>query len=369
MKIPFKQTYYGEHEAQAVHEALNGKEFRPQATAMLESRFPGRRVFLTTSGSAAFELLFAGLDLQPGGELVMPSFTFPSCANAAMHTGLTPVFADIEEATLTMDIEGAGYKITKHTACVSVTHYGGSSPDMDALMQRCVGRLIIEDAALSFGARHRGQPLGGIADAGILSFHETKSISAGEGGALLVDEKHAGLIERLQTIYDNGTDRAAFLRGEVDSYTWQTSGLNVAMPNLCAALLCAQLEREAEITQLHRKVCDYYRAALTEDANRLGFALSPVQPENEDNGHVFYLLFADHTARERVRMHLADQGIAAHFHYMPLHASAMGAKLGYKPDDLPVTQRVSECLLRLPVYAGLTEAQCAAVVSAVREAL
>jgi len=369
MKVPFQQTYYGECEAQAVHEALGGRDFRPQAMAMLEGRFPGRKVFLTTSGSAAFELLFAGLGLQPGSELTMPSFTFPSCASAALRAGLRPVFADIEQTTLTLDIEDVGRQITERTTCVSVTHYGGVSPDMDALMQRCAGRFVVEDAALSLGARHKGRPLGGIADAGILSFHETKNISAGEGGALLVDEKHAVLIERLQTIYDNGTDRAAFLRGEVGSYTWQTPGLNVTMPNLCAALLCAQLEREAEITRLHRQVCEYYRDALTEDAANLGFTLPPIQPENEDNGHVFYLLFVEPAARERVRSHLAERGIAAHFHYMPLHASAMGARLGYKSDDLPVTQHVSECLLRLPVYAGLTEAQCATVVSAVREAL
>ena len=369
MKIPFIQTYYGEREAQAMCEALSGRDFRPQEVLMLETRFPGRRVFLTTSGSAAFELLFTGLDWQPGGELVMPSFTFPSCASAAMRAGLRPVFTDIEEATLTLDMEDVGSKITEHTTCVSVTHYGGVSPDMDALMQRCGDYFVIEDAALSLGAKYKGTPLGGIADAGILSFHETKNISAGEGGALLVDEKHAALIERLQMIYDNGANRAAFLRGEVSSYTWQTPGLNVAMPNLCAALLCAQLEREAEITQLRRQVCEYYREALAKDASQWGFTLPPVQSENKDNGHVFYLLFADHTPRERVRMHLEEQGIAAHFHYMPLHASAMGAKLGYKPADLPVTQHVSDCMLRLPVYAGLTEAQCGAVVSAVREAL
>ena len=368
--IPFKRTFYGETEAQAVREALlGGADFRPQARALLESRFPGRRVFLTASGSAAFELLFAGLALEPGSEVVMPSFTFPSCASAALRTGLHPVFADIDEATLTLDLDDIACKITERTRCVAVTHYGGSSPDMDELMRHCAGRFIIEDAALSIGAQQKGRPLGGIADAGILSFHETKNVSAGEGGALLVDERHTALIDRLQTIYDNGTDREAFLRGEVSAYTWQTPGLNVAMPSLSAALLCAQLDKEAEITRLHLQVCAYYREAFIGNAARHGFSLPHIPPENEDNGHVFYLLFADHTARERVRTHLAKKGISAYFHYMPLHSSAMGKKLGYQPGDLPATKRVSACLLRLPVYAGLTEAQCAAVVSAVREAL
>ena len=368
--IPFKQTIYDEHDVRAVREALTGgTDFRPQARAMLEERFPRRRVFLTASGSAAFELLFAGLSLPPGSEVIMPSFTFPSCASAAIHAGLRPVFADIDGNTLTLDIADIACNVTSHTRCTAVTHYGGSSPDMEALIHRCEDLFIVEDAALSIGARHRGSPLGGIGDAGILSFHETKNISAGEGGALLVDEKHGALVDRLQTIYDNGTDKAAFLNGKVKGYTWQTPGMNVSMPNLCAALLCAQLEKEAEITRLHRLVCEFYREALTGDAARHGFTLPHIPPENEDNGHVFYLLCADNAQRDRVMEHLKKRGISAHFHYMPLHASSMGAKLGYSPGDLPVTRRVAECLLRLPVYAGMTEAECAAVVSALREAL
>lgn len=283
--------------------------------------------------------------------------------------GLRPVFADIDATTLTLDIDDIERKTTERTRCVSVTHYGGSSPDMEALLRRFAGSFVIEDAALSFGAWYKDRPLGGIADTGILSFHETKNISAGEGGALLVDARYAALIDRLQTIYDNGTNRAAFLRGEVSSYTWQTPGLNVVMPHLCAALLCAQLEKEAEITRLHRKVCGVYREVLAQDAARGSFALPNIPCENEDNGHIFYLLFTDNAIRERVRAYLAEQGIGAYFHYMPLHTSAMGVKLGYQPDDLPVTQRVSECLLRLPVYAGLTEAQCMEVAAAVRRAL
>ena len=368
--IPFNRPYYDERDAQAVHDALlGGADFRPQAAALLESRFPGRRAFLTTSGSAAFELLFAGLGFKPDSEVIMPSFTFPSCASAALRAGLRPVFADIDEATLTLDLDEIERKTTARTRCVAVTHYGGSSPDMSELIRRSASSFIIEDAALSIGAYHRGRPLGGIADAGILSFHETKNVSAGEGGALLIDSKHAALLGRLQTIYDNGTDKAAFLRGEVSGYTWQMPGLNVAMPNLSAALLCAQLEKEEEITRLHRRVCECYREAFSGSAPQCGFTLPHIPPENTDNGHVFWLLFEDHAARERVRAHLAKKGISAYFHYMPLHASAMGATLEYRPGGLPVTQRVSECLLRLPVWAGLTQAQCAEVAAAVREAL
>ena len=145
--------------------------------------------------------------------------------------------------------------------------------------------------------------------------------------------------------------------------------MNVAMPNHSAALLCAQLEKEGQITQLHRRVCAFYREALAEEAAHHGFTLPHIPPENEDNGHVFYLLCADNAQRDRVMEHLKKRGISAYFHYMPLHASAMGTKLGYSPGDLPVTRRVAECLLRLPVYATLTKAQCAAVVSALREAL
>jgi dTDP-4-amino-4,6-dideoxygalactose transaminase len=368
--IPFKQTYYDEHDAALVRAALlDGVDLRPRARKMLESRFPGRRAFLTTSGSTAFELLFAGLALEPGSEVIMPSFTFPSCASAALRAGLHPVFADIDTQTLTLNLNDIERITTERTRSIALMHYGGASPDMAALLRQNAGCFIVEDAALSIGASHLGRPLGGIGDAGILSFHETKNVSADEGGALLVSESHTALIERLQMIYDNGTNRAAFLRGEASSYTWQVPGMNVSMPNLCAALLCAQLEKEAEITRLHRQVCGYYREALADDARRCGFALPHIPPENTDNGHVFYLLFAEEAQRERVRRHLLERGIDARFHYMPLHASAMGAKLGYQPKDLPVTQRVSAGLLRLPVYAELTEGQCAAVTAAVREAL
>jgi dTDP-4-amino-4,6-dideoxygalactose transaminase len=299
----------------------------------------------------------------------MPSFTFPSCASVALRAGLHPVFADIDTQTLTLNLNDIERVSTERTRSIALMHYGGASPDMEALLCQNAGCFILEDAALSIGASHLSRPLGGFGDAGILSFHETKNVSAGGGGALLVSESHTALIERLQMIYDNGTDRAAFMRGAVSSYTWQTPGMNVAMPNLCAALLCAQLEKEAEITRLHRQVCNFYRETLKNEAQQHGFALPYIPPENEDNGHVFYLLFAEEAQRERVRLHLLQQGIDTRFHYMPLHSSAMGAALGYKPEDLPVTQRVSAGLLRLPVYAGMTEEQCAAVVSAIREVL
>jgi len=370
MRVPFKKTYYDERDAQIVRAAiLDCTDFRPQVRKLLEDRFLDRAVFLTSSGSAAFELLFAALSLEMGSEVIMPSFTFPSCANAALRAGLKPVFADIDAKTLTLELDDIKRMTTGRTHCVAVTHYGGSSLNMDDLMLHCEGQFVVEDAALSFGARYQGMPLGGIADAGILSFHETKNISAGEGGALLVDHRHTALIDRIQMIYDNGTDKEAFLHGEVSGYTWQSEGLNVAMPNLSAALLTTQLEKEKEITRLHRQVCAYYRNHLADIAERYDITLAHIPKGNEDNGHVFYLLFADNKQRERVRLHLAAKGIDAYFHYMPLHASAMGEKLGYKPDDLPATQHVSSCLLRLPVYAGLTEAQCETVISALQEAL
>lgn len=370
MKIPFHQPCYGETEVGAVTDALiNGTDCRAQAEAILAQRFPNREIFLTSSGSAAFELLFAALALETGVEVIMPSFTFPSCASTALRMGLRPVFTDISADTKALDITDVERRITARTRCVAVTHYGGSSPDMDALRERCENLMLIEDAALSFGTAYRSRPLGAIGDFGILSFHETKNISAGEGGALLVDPKHAALINKLQVIYDNGTDKAAFRRGEVTSYTWQAAGMNVAMSNLNAALLCAQLERADEITEAHRRVCAYYHDAFSGMAERYGFNLPYIPPGNTDNGHVFYLVFADHKTRETVRAHLESQDIGAFFHYMPLHASAMGHKLGYASGDLPVTQRVSECLLRLPVWAGLCDARCDTVIAAVKEAL
>jgi len=250
--------------------------------------------------------------------------------------------------------------------CVIPTHYGGSSVDMDELKRVCGNVTVIEDAALSFGAEYKNKPLGSVGGYGIVSFHKTKNVSAEQGGALLVNGADEGVIKRLQNIYDNGTDRQAFLNGEVDAYSWQSVGQNVSMPNINAAVLAAQLKKADEIKTDQKKVCEYYVERL---GGIDGLRLPAVPEYNSDNYHLFYMLLKDNETREMVRKAPEEKGIGAHFHYTPLHASAMGHRLGYKPEDLPAALSVSERLLRLPMYAGMTAEQRKYVADCILEAL
>lgn len=366
MSIPFKKTYYDQTELKCLQDALSGTDYIKKVITLLSARFGDTPLFLTTSGSAAFDLLFAALDLAAGSEVILPSFTFPSAANTILRYGLTPVFADICEDTKTLDIDEVRKRMTAKTKCILPTHYGGASCDLEKLRTMCGDSLIIEDAALSFGASYHGKPLGTIGDMGIMSFHHTKNISADQGGLLLIDPRHTSIIEKLTMIADNGTDKAQFLRGEKVFYSWQTAGMNVQMPNINAAVLYAQLKKAAEITNRQKTVWQYYFEHLSPLS---GIALPHVPAYNEDNAHVFYIVLKDKQTRERVRKHLEERGISAHFHYMPLHTSVMGEKLGWTPDDLPITQSVSERLLRLPIYANMSTEDCEIVVSAIKEAL
>ena len=364
MKIPFKKTYYNEAETQCVRDALGGTDYISKVKDKLSGEF-GAPVFLTASASSALDLLFEALAIGDG-EVIMPSFTYPSAANTVLRYGLKPVFAEIEEETGVISMDDIKRKLNSKTRCVIPTHYGGSSVDMDELMELCEDVFVIEDAALSFGAEYKGKPLGSIGDFGVLSFHETKNISAGGGGALVVNSGDEEVLERIQTVYDNGTDKQKFLDGKVEAYTWQMQGTSAALPNVNAAVLQAQLEKADEIKKKQRAVYEYY---ISRFRGTDGLSVPVVQEYNDDNYHVFYLRFSDLNARERVRLALEEKGIGAHFHYMPLHASAMGQSLGYNPKDLPDTMRFAESLLRLPIYASLTLDECVAVADAVQEAL
>ena len=364
MDIPFKKTYYDEEEVRCVRDALSGADYTARVRDRLSEEF-GAPVFLTTSASSVFDLLLEALAID-GGEVILPSFTYPSAANTVLKYGLVPVFADIEEDTCVISIDDIERKMSKKTKFVIPTHYGGSSADMDELMQACKDVFVIEDAALSYGATYKNRPLGSISDFGVLSFHETKNVSSGGGGALVVNTDDEEVLEMIRTVYDNGTDRQKFLDGKVKAYSWQRRGTSVAMPGLSAAVLYAQLGKAQEIKEKQRAVYEYY---ISRFDGIDGVSLPKVPEYNADNYHVFYLRFSDFETRERVRTALEKKGIGAHFHYMPLHASAMGKKLGYKPEDLPATMRLSERMLRLPLYASLTEDECEAVAEAVMEAL
>ncbi len=369
MRIPFFQSCYDEKEIAYVQKALLcGVDYSEEVKKRLSDEY-GPRLFLTSSASAAFELLFAALAWERGGEVILPSFTYPSVANTLLRFGLTPVFAEIDENTKALDIEHALSLISPRTRAVIPTHYGAASADLNELKKNLGSVLLIEDAALAFGGQYRGKSLGTLGDMGVVSFHRTKNVSAVEGGMLILGEEHAELGDMMQTIYDNGTDRAAFLKGTVSAYTWQAAGMNVGMPVSHAAVLLAQLEKAREIQEKHEALYARYLDNLAGASKQYGFALPYIPDYNGNNFELFYILLPDEAARERVRIHLQDAGIGTAFHYMPLHASLMGQRLGYKPGDLPVTQSVSALLLRLPLFAGMTMAQCDAVSAAVLEAV
>ena len=368
MIVPFKKPYFDNHECDNVRNALlGGMDYLNEAKALLEKHFDTNEIFLTSTGSTAIDLLFFALDLPPGSEVIMPSFTFPSCANTLLRAGLKPVFAEISADTLTLDIDDVTARITSHTRCIVPTHYGGVSCDLDVIKEQ--GILIVEDAALSYNAFYKGKPLGTVGDMGVLSFHHTKNISSDQGGALLVNKEDPDLLRKLNMIYENGTNKTDYLCGRTPNYQWQQPGMNPKMPNICAAVLAAQLEKANGLTEKQRHITRFYRNHLSEAAKSGAFDLGHIPEYNRDNGHIFYMVFRDAALRERIRNALASHGICANFHYMPLHASPMGQKLGYRPEDLPITQDISARILRLPVYAELSDAQCEEVVGRIREVL
>lgn len=296
----------------------------------------------------------------------MPSFTFVSTANAFALRNARPVFVDIRPDTLNLDERGVRQSLTPRTRVLVAVHYAGVASSMDELagLARGAGLRLVEDAAQGLGSEYRGRPLAGIGDLGCLSFHETKNVSSGEGGALLLqDEK---LVEAAEVLRDKGTDRASFSRGEVRKYAWVGLGSSYAPSELVAAFLFGQLEHADRIRRRRVEIWERYRDAFV-DLVAAGVLQTPVVPsECRPNGHLFYLLVGDEGERDALIAHLAAAGVQAVFHYVPLHESPMGRALGYAPGDLPVTESVSRRLVRLPLFYTLDEDQQGKVIESVR---
>jgi dTDP-4-amino-4,6-dideoxygalactose transaminase len=327
------------------------------------------RVLLTTSCTHALELALMALGVGPGQEVICPSFTFVSTANAVLRVGARPVFAEIEGETLGLDPTDVASRLTPRTAALLPVHYAGVAPDMDALLALAGerGLRVIEDAAQGLAASYRGRALGTLGDAGCFSFHETKNITCGEGGALVLrDPEVAG---RAEIIREKGTNRSAFLRGEVDKYTWVLEGSSYVLSDILAAVLDAQLDKLAEIQARRARLTGRYRAGLSGWAHRHGVRLPLESQGRETNHHLFYLLFADGASRDLCLSGLRQQGIGAAFHYVPLHSSPFGRTLGYQASDFPVTNRVAETLLRLPLHPKLDEADVDRVIEALQETM
>jgi dTDP-4-amino-4,6-dideoxygalactose transaminase len=374
-RVPFNWPFSTGRELEYIQEALRERHlsgdgiFTRRCHAWLERSTGVPKALLTHSGTGALEMAALLAEIGPGDEVILPSFTFSSTANAFVLRGGVPVFVDVDEQTLNIDVAEIRKAITEKTKAVVPVHYAGVGCDMDEIMALAAahGLLVIEDAAQGVLAHYRGKPLGGIGHLGALSFHETKNLMCGEGGALLV--KDPSLIERAEIIREKGTNRSKFFRGEIDKYTWVDVGSSYLPSELAAAFLWAQCEQAEEITKRRLEVWSQYHEAFL-DLERAGRVRRPVvPPDRQGNGHLYYLLTADLTERDRVLDALKTVGVNAVFHYVPLHSSPAGRRFGRAVGDLRVTERIASRLIRLPLWVAMTEEDVECVVTAVRKAL
>ncbi|MGR6136146.1 dTDP-4-amino-4,6-dideoxygalactose transaminase [Stenotrophomonas maltophilia] len=330
-------------------------QFTKRSHAWLEQRTGAQRALLTHSCTAALEMAALLLDLQPGDEVIMPSYTFVSTANAFVLRGAVPVFVDIREDTLNLDERLVEAAITPRTRAICVVHYAGVACEMDSLLDIAArhGLAIVEDAAQAIMSTYKGRPLGTIGELGALSFHETKNIISGEGGALLCRDAQFG--ERAEILREKGTNRSRFFRGQVDKYTWVDVGSSFLPGEITAAFLCAQIEEADQITARRLAIWDRYQqwAAPHEAAGRLRRPIVPADCQH--NAHMFYMLLPDLDARTRFISEMRNRGVQTVFHYIPLHSAPAGLQAGRTHGELHNTDALSERLVRMPLWVGVEE--------------
>jgi dTDP-4-amino-4,6-dideoxygalactose transaminase len=346
------------------HAAGDGS-FTAKCHAFLENALGSSRALLTTSGTHSLELAALVLDVGPRDEVIVPSFTFVSTANAFVLRGARPVFADIREDTLNLDERQLESLISERTRAIVPVHYAGVGCAMDCITGLAQRRQIavVEDNAHGLFARYRGRYLGTFGCLAAQSFHETKNITCGEGGALLIND--SSYIERAEIIRQKGTDRGRFYRGQVDKYTWVDIGSSYLLSDILAAFLYAQLERRELIYSLRRQIWNTYQEQLQEWAAQHGVRLPYVPAECQQAYHMFYLIMPTLHSRRAMIEHLKDRGILSVFHYSPLHLSEMGLQFGARAGQCPVTEWVADRLLRLPFYNDLHGAEQGEVIEAI----
>ena len=360
-KIPFNKPYMTGKELFFIAEAhFNGMlagdgPFTKKCHGWLEARTGAEKALLTHSCTAALEMAAMLLDIQPGDEVIMPSYTFVSTANAFVLRGGIPVFVDIRPDTLNINETLIEAAITPKTKAIVPVHYAGVACEMDVIMDiaRRHGLMVIEDAAQGIMSSYKGRPLGSIGHMGCLSFHETKNIISGEGGALLIND--ASLAHRAEIIREKGTNRSQFFRGQVDKYTWCDVGSSYLPGELIAAFLWAQMEAADEITHRRLAVWNTYHQAFAA-LEQEGVVRRPIIPHGfTHNAHMYYLLLPDLARRTAFIDHLREKNIATVFHYIPLHSSPAGKKFGRSHGELPVTANLADRLVRLPLWVGLED--------------
>ncbi len=374
-QIPFNKPYFTGNELKYIERAhdlgwLAGDgHFTKMCQRWLERRIGCRRALLTHSATASLEMAAILCDIKAGDEVLMPSYTFVSTANAFVLRGGRPVFVDIREDTLNVNEDLIADRITRKSRAVCVVHYGGVACEMDPIVKlaRESGLKLVEDAAQAIGSSYRGKRLGSFGDFAALSFHETKNVISGEGGALLINDRK--YISRAEIVREKGTNRNQYFRGEVDKYTWVDIGSSYLPSEITAAFLYAQLEKEREINKARSLIYRNYQAGLR-DLEEKGMIRLPIVPSHcEHNHHLFYIILPSKKIRDKVMRALQGEGIGAIFHYVPLHLSPMGKKLNYRKGDLPVTERLAARLLRLPFYNQLKKLDQEYVIDRLRKQL
>ena len=373
MRIPFNRPFFSGKEFDFIQEAIANWQlsgdgaFTKKCHALLEKELGIPKALLTTSCTHALEMAALLLDVEPGDEVIVPSFSFPSTVNAFVLRGARPVFIDIRRDTFNLDETKLESLVTRCTKAIVVVHYAGVGCEMDAILQVAGGHgiAVVEDNAHGLFGRYKGNYLGTLGCLATQSFHETKNFTCGEGGALLINDSR--YIERAEILREKGTNRSRFFRGEVDKYTWVDIGSSYLPSDILAAFLYAQLEAREIIQSKRERIWNCYEEHLRDWAVDYGVQLPSVPSHCEQPFHMFYLLLPSLEARQALITYLNALEINSVFHYLPLHLSSMGRRFGGKSGDCPVTEEVSDRLVRLPFYNDITEADQARVLCGLKE--
>ena len=371
-KIPFNRADIGKHDIELLSESISAGHisgngpFTKRAEEQITKTLGNDRTLLTTSCTHALEMSALLLRLKPGDEVIVPAFTFVSTASAFMLYGAKPVFVDVRQDTLNIDLDQAEAAITPRTRAICVVHYGGVACEMDRLTKLAKDHnlILIEDNAHGLFAKYRGKYLGTFGALATQSFHETKNITCGEGGALVIND--ASLAERAEILREKGTDRTKFLRGQVDKYTWVDVGSSWVISDLLAAILFGQLSRADEIYKQRMKIWNRYHNELQSWAAKHDVTLPTVPEGCEHTGHVYHLRFQHGVQRDKFIENLKQLGIYAVFHYQPLHLSTVGRTLGGRDGQFPVTESAGDCLVRLPLFNSLTSDEQTYIIDSIK---
>jgi dTDP-4-amino-4,6-dideoxygalactose transaminase len=371
-RIPFNRPFVAGREFTYIQQAIDAMHlsgdgaFTKRAHAALVSMTGGKEALLTTSCTHALELMALLLDVGPDDEIILPSFTFVSTANAFVLRGARPIFADSRPDTLNVDEERLGELITSRTKAIIVVHYAGVACEMDPIVRLAVDRgvTLLEDNAHGLLGAYRGRALGSFGALAAQSFHETKNFICGEGGALIVNDLQ--YITRAEVLREKGTNRTQFFRGLIDKYTWIDVGSSYLPSEILAAFLVAQLECADVIQTARKRIWMAYRDGLCDWASSVGATLPVIPDHCSQSFHLFYVMLRSLEFRTRLMAHLQAKDIHAAFHYVPLHVSPMGRRFGGVPGSCPVAERAGACLLRLPFYTGMTSGEQDRVIEAIR---